>query len=84
MIWLNSLFSRLSGYFWAGLAVLAAVLVVLKRTYQRGREDQEAKQKEQDYEELKLRADVREDVDAKSNADVLDELREHIKRRDSS
>lgn len=78
----TALFSKVSRTFWLVLGGVAGVLALLSKAYRRGEQSKELEQKEQDYEAQKLRADVAEEVSAMSDADVLDELREHIAKRD--
>ena len=79
---LRLIFGKMSNTLWLILGGIAAAMALIYKGFNKGKESEQAEQKERAYNAQKLRADVAEEVSAMSDADVHSELREYAAKRD--
>ena len=82
MVFLQSIFSKLSGTAWAVLGAIAAAGAFFLQGLNKGVQRERRNQNELENESLRTRLEVSEDVNSMSDGDIDSQLREYIKKRD--
>ena len=82
MAFLQSIYSKISGTSWTILGAIVAGVALLLKGRSQGVQQERQKQVEAENESLRIRIEVSEDINAMSDDDIDEQLREYIKKRD--